>query len=352
MRVMVLHSGAQSQNWLNATLHAAPGVGLDLRPHHLFAPWPRRPERVARRLEDEVRILQRLRGGGHDAVIISPLGSYLGRPRLLGRILAATRAGGVVPLARWGDCGWILQRTVARIPAGRLARSVALLREHDVAGMTLTSVDAREVEDVVGVPVRAVLGNAQAIPAGEDLDVPPEDPPLVVNVASIQPRKGTDLFLDVADRVRAVRPDVRFAWIGAGSPEPEWEARVRADGLARGVEFPGAAPPWPWLRRASVMLMTSRSEAFGLVNAEALAMRRTVVAFAGTGSAEAIGDTGIVVPHSDVEAAAAAVLEVVDRPAAERVNRAARARYEAEFAPGPAARRLRRILDEVVGTTG
>jgi glycosyltransferase involved in cell wall biosynthesis len=94
--------------------------------------------------------------------------------------------------------------------------------------------------------------------------------------------------------------------------------------------------------------MTSRSEAASGAVLEAMALERTVVAFDRTGSPELFGTTGVVIPHGDVAAAAAAVLDVVGRPTSDRVNWAARERYEAEFAPLPAARRLRAILDAAV----
>lgn len=59
----------------------------------------------------------------------------------------------------------------------------------------------------------------------------------IVNVGRLSTQKRPDLFVELADRVRALRPDVRIAWVGPG-PAPEsgsvaWIGGVSEDEVTR-----------------------------------------------------------------------------------------------------------------------
>ena len=194
-----------------------------------------------------------------------------------------------------------------------------------------------------------MVGKASGLPERyESPSRPDDDPPLVVNVATLQRRKGPDLFIDVASRVCAEHPTVRFLWVGKVLDHAfhrELEEEIEARGLSSRVEFVGHVdPPFEWMRRASVMLFTSRSEAFGNSVAEAMACFRTVICFAGTGAEFAVGDTGEVIPGFDVDKAAGRVSTILKRSPSDRINHDARRRYEMYFSPDAYADRLSAVL--------
>jgi alpha-1,3-rhamnosyl/mannosyltransferase len=68
-------------------------------------------------------------------------------------------------------------------------------------------------------------------------------------------------------------------------------------------------------RSASVALVLSRYEGFGLPAAEAMASGTPLVAFNNSSLPEIVGDGGVLVPDGDVDAAADAVIAVLRSPA-------------------------------------
>lgn len=139
-----------------------------------------------------------------------------------------------------------------------------------------------------------------------DTDVP-ADVTVVGCCGVAEHRKGVDLWLAVARRVRAALPDVPllFEWVGEVAdpelavPEP-------------GVVFTGASlNPYGLMRRFDIATLPSRDDPFPLVVLESMTLGKPVVAFGVGGVPEQVGDAGVVVPPLDVEAFAAAVVDLV-----------------------------------------
>jgi glycosyltransferase involved in cell wall biosynthesis len=144
-------------------------------------------------------------------------------------------------------------------------------------------------------------------------------------------RKGADLFLQVAARVRRIAPDlpVRFVWVGRVMEHEGAGHRhdVEAAGLDDHVTFVGeVADPASYVSQVDVFCLTSREDPFPLVCLEAGALGVPVVTFANGGMVElaAAGDAEpllAAVPYMDVEAMADAVVGLLrDRDAARRAG--------------------------------
>ncbi|MGH7931317.1 MAG: glycosyltransferase family 4 protein, partial [Candidatus Binatia bacterium] len=212
--------------------------------------------------------------------------------------------------------------------------------------LTLTPEAALDLAHATGIRSSFVIYNCNSLPEAYLDPVAPIDPPVVLNVASVQPRKGPDLFIDVAAEVCGEHPSVKFVWVG-GHPTEALTMRIKDYGLENRVEFVGRVmPPYQWIQRASVVFFSSRSEAFGLAVAEAMACYRTVCCFQGTGAEFVVGDTGIVVPRFNTSLAAQRIVEELNRPSPARINVGARHRYDALFSPRSFAQRLSMILQE------
>lgn len=158
---------------------------------------------------------------------------------------------------------------------------------------------------------------------------------------SVGHRKGTDLWLQVAERVGAGarRPDVGFVWVGdLGDPEMAVPAP--------GVRFLGArANPYPEMARFDVATLPSRDDPFPLVVLEAMILGLPVVAFDVGSVREQVGDAGILVPPEDVAAFAAALGRLLDDDALRsRLGAAARRRAAERFSSQAFASRLLEIL--------
>jgi glycosyltransferase involved in cell wall biosynthesis len=139
----------------------------------------------------------------------------------------------------------------------------------------------------------------------------PIDARLICACGSIEPRKGPDLFLQVADKLLQVQPDgaTHFVWIG-GNKEQVKAMRQQVQEMSRDdtVHFIGSRRDTSAYYEASdVLLLPSREDPFPLVMMEAALRRRPIVCFDNSGGAPEFvqHDAGFIVPAFDVEAMAA-----------------------------------------------
>src|SRR5262249_37885404 len=144
----------------------------------------------------------------------------------------------------------------------------------------------------------------------------PAAPPLLLHVGTNIPRKRVDVLLDVAAAVRRSLPGARLVKVGGALP-PDLARRAESLGLAGGVvELPFL--DWPTLaavyRRASLVLLPSEAEGFGLPAAEALACGVPMLASDLPALREVGGDVPVYRPVGDVASWAAAALTLLDLP--------------------------------------
>jgi len=144
----------------------------------------------------------------------------------------------------------------------------------------------------------------------------------VGGAGSVQFRKGSDIFIQVAFHVKSKAPDakVKFRWVGAFSADSN-EELIRADlqkaGLTEQVIFEGATNvPHSYFRNFDVFLLTSREDPFPLVCIEAGMLGKPVICFnQGNGTAEVLATGGgKLIPYLDAEAMAYAILNYYNNP--------------------------------------
>lgn len=149
---------------------------------------------------------------------------------------------------------------------------------------------------------------------------------VVGTVARLTREKGIDLAVEAV----AALPGVRLVIVGDGPERAALEERARTLGVADRVDLLGLRDDLPAIYPAfDALLVPSRTEAHGLVAAEALACAVPVVA-ARVGGLRSIveeGTCGLFVPPDDPRAAADALRRILeDPPWAERLGRQGRAR--------------------------
>jgi glycosyltransferase involved in cell wall biosynthesis len=165
--------------------------------------------------------------------------------------------------------------------------------------------------------------------------------PLIGTVGRLRPWKGQDRFLELLTRVSESVPDVRGLIVG-GSPfgvqddYPQYLHRLAdAKSLDERVVFTGHLQDVrPALAAMNVFVHPGDPEPFGLVNLEAMAMAKPVVAFAHGALPEIVihGQTGLLVPPGDDQALAEAVVDLVgDCEESQRMGAAGRGRVESHF---------------------
>ena len=157
----------------------------------------------------------------------------------------------------------------------------------------------------------------------------PSDAVVLVFAGRIQPLKGPDVVLCAAASLLRLAPALadRLVVVFVGGPSgSEVGAPGRLDGLASDLGLAGSVrfePPCPqreladWYRAATLVLVPSHSESFGLVALEAQACGTPVVAAAVGGLRTAVRDgfSGVLVDGHDPEAWAAVLRDLVVSPA-------------------------------------
>jgi glycosyltransferase involved in cell wall biosynthesis len=202
------------------------------------------------------------------------------------------------------------------------------------------------------------LPEAVVIPLGVDEDLfsvektaPPSGPRTVVSISRLDPKKGIDLLIEAFHRIAGRVPDVRLVVAGDGEADlvRQLEAQARAGRGGPRIEFTGwvdAAARRRLLARASIFVLPSHQENFGLAVAEAMATGTPVLVTGGVDLAPRIerDRAGWVVERS-----ASAVAEALERSLAdsgELASRGRRARLLAdEFRWPVVARDLARLYD-------
>ena len=163
------------------------------------------------------------------------------------------------------------------------------------------------------------------------------DPPRILCLGRLIRTKGIDLAITAFASLLGRYPKARLTIVGEGPQRLELERQVAGLGLADSVDFTGVLSPAEIpsvLNQATVVLMPSRVEGFGIRALEAGQMARPVVASSAGGLPEAIDHqlTGLIVERENSLAIAEAVSFLLDNPEiASSMGQAARSRVLQNF---------------------
>jgi N-acetyl-alpha-D-glucosaminyl L-malate synthase BshA len=173
--------------------------------------------------------------------------------------------------------------------------------------------------------------------------------PVLFHVSNFRPVKRVGDLLEVLARVRAATP-ARLVLVGDGPERAQAAERARTLGLAGDVCFLGKRADFSeLLRHADAFLLPSQIESFGVAAAEALSAGVPVCGYRVGGLPEVVSEhVGRLVPPFDLDALAAAVLDVVDPAQREQLGRAARAHALARFRREPALERYETCYERVL----
>jgi len=140
---------------------------------------------------------------------------------------------------------------------------------------------------------------------------------VVCGCGTMEFRKGTDLFLQVAQRVKETyrSAPVHFIWVG-GSPGDVSSMRMKARSLCLEdvVHFVGQTQNVNAYYDASdIYLLTSREDSFPLVMLEAAWRGKPIICFANSGGAPEFvqHDAGVIVPSFDADQMSKSVVDLV-----------------------------------------
>jgi glycosyltransferase involved in cell wall biosynthesis len=251
-------------------------------------------------------------------------------------------------LVYWHETDWVLDRHEREDPVSA-KRVERVATDESVVHLAVSEACSDSLRRRYPNAKPVVVYNCTVVPARFDLPVSPADPPMVVNLASVQERKGTDLFVETAIKVCRQHATVEFMWLGDGKPFGTWRSEIEAAGLQDRILFPGYVDSAHLLlRRASVLFLSSRDDPFPLSVLEAMCLGRTIVTFDVGGAPEALAGHGTLISPFDTDLAAAAILEHLSRSPDQLVKPDLRKRYLDLYTPEKFALRLNRHLREHV----
>ncbi len=187
---------------------------------------------------------------------------------------AARRAGAPLVVAPKGMASaWAMGHRKAK-------KQVAwhLYQRQALAGAALVQATSEaEVEDIRRLGVRgpvALVRHGVAVPEVLPPAGPAPGPRQAVFLSRVHPKKGLPLLVEAWARVRPEGWELVVAGPDEGGHRAEVEALVRQTGLTDAVRFIGpveGADTWSLLRGASLFVLPTHSENFGIAIAEALA---------------------------------------------------------------------------------
>jgi glycosyltransferase involved in cell wall biosynthesis len=178
---------------------------------------------------------------------------------------------------------------------------------------------------------RVAVARCGLDPGAYTVTTPPESrAPVVAFLGRLRKYKGAQHVLRAFPSVVAAVPEARLDVIGDGPYRPELERMAARLGLNDRVRFRGAlshGAKVAALNEAQVSTSPSPKEGWGLTVIEANACGTPVVASRSPGLVESVrdGETGLLVPHGDAGALAAAIVRLL-RDREERLRMAAAAR--------------------------
>ena len=251
----------------------------------------------------------------------------------------------------------VRQRLLARAYAPLVERALT-----SASTIIATSPNYVESSDVL----RRFREKIAVIPYGIDLEIFRKTPQREAEAQAIRARFGGGPLLlavgrliyykgfEVAIRALVDLPGAHLLILGDGPLREELETLARTLGVAERVTLAGDVHNngiAPYYLASDVYLLPSiaRSEAFGIVQIEALAAGLPVVNTAlasGVPFVSLDGETGFTVPPQDPAALAAATKRLLDDPALRaRFGAAGRARAEREFSKNTMMRRLLAVYE-------
>jgi len=141
--------------------------------------------------------------------------------------------------------------------------------------------------------------------------------PIIIGIGELCARKDFGTLIRAFSQLLPKKPS-RLLILGEGRQRQKLQGLIKELGLIDKVRMPGFVKnPFPYIKRASVLALSSTCEGLGVVLIEALALGTPVVSTdCPSGPREILrnGEVGPLVPIGDANAMAKAILSVLEAP--------------------------------------
>ena len=213
----------------------------------------------------------------------------------------------------------------------------------------LTEADERDYRAALGAGAPRIARIPNAVPR-MDGGIAPLDAEVVVAAGRLETQKGFDLLIRAWERVAERHPDWQLRIYGSGPRRDELRRMILDRGLYDRVLLMGRTRHMgAAMAAASLFVLSSRFEGFGMVIVEAMSKGLPVVSFdcpRGPGEILRPGRDGILVAGGDVEGLADGLLELIEDVQRRRSYGAAALENARSFAVGSIAERWEELLRE------
>jgi glycosyltransferase involved in cell wall biosynthesis len=176
--------------------------------------------------------------------------------------------------------------------------------------------------------------------------------PLLICVARLEAEKNLDVLVDAMRLVVAAHPQATCLLAGEGALKNELLDHIRQAGLEDRVRLLGFRTDVPSLIGASdLLVLPSHAEPFGLVLLEAMALGKPVVATRAGGPVEIVveGQTGLLVPPTQPESLARAILHLLSHPESGReMGRQGRERFHSVYTTERMSKVVLNVYEQVL----
>ena len=175
----------------------------------------------------------------------------------------------------------------------------------------------------------------------------------VLSLGRVEPYKRIDVAVSAMMQVLRTAPDARLTIVGRGEAVPALQRQVAELGLGHAVDFKGFVTEEEKValyRAARVFVNPSEKEGWGLTVLEANACGVPAVASDVPGLRDSVrhDDTGLLVPHGDVPACAAGLLQVLTDDAAWRRLRAGALAWSERFTWDAVTDQMQAVIERVL----
>lgn len=139
----------------------------------------------------------------------------------------------------------------------------------------------------------------------------------LISVGRFVPEKDFETLVDVMAKVHEKDKDVHLTIVGDGVTLPAVRKKVKSLGLEKVISLPGFLSQKEiekYYYDSSLFVLTSKTEAFGLVLAEAMSYGLPCIAFdrASGARAQIQEDTGVLIPNAETDKMATKIVELLN----------------------------------------